>query len=122
MNAVHEEGRVVASVVRALRYCARPVHLRRTVTIALIVGTWVTLLNQGDALLGEGPSAGLAVRAVLNYLTPFVVSNLGLLSNAPLLDGPARDGPGRDDAARGEGHAPAHSLPYEEGSGEPNRP
>jgi hypothetical protein len=54
-------GRKAYDVVRALRYCARPEHLRRTVTIALIVGTWVTFLNQGDALLSGAFGAGLAV-------------------------------------------------------------
>lgn len=57
-----------------------PVHLRRTVTIAVAVGTWLTLVNEGDVLIGGHWSATLLTKSALNYLTPFVVSNLGLLS------------------------------------------
>jgi hypothetical protein len=57
-----------------------PTHLRRTGTIALAVGTWLTLVNQGDVLFSGVWSAALAGKIVLNYLTPFTVSNLGLLS------------------------------------------
>lgn len=64
---------------RILRVCATPVHLKRTASIASVVGTWLTLVNQGDLLLaGQSPIPWS--KLVLNYLTPFVVSNLGLLS------------------------------------------
>lgn len=75
--------RLTAYVAQALHYCAWPVHLRRTLKIALIVGTWLTLLNQGDAFWSEGWDGGILIKMALNYLTPFVVSNLGLLSNVP---------------------------------------
>jgi len=55
-------------------------HLRRTGLIALIVGSWLTAFNHGDALLAGAGSASLALKVFLNYLTPFVVANLGLLS------------------------------------------
>ncbi len=64
-----------------VRVVLHPLHLRRTLTITVIVGTWLTLFNQADVLLGEGLSEGVAFKIVLNYLTPFVVSNLGLLSH-----------------------------------------
>ena len=57
-----------------------PKHLRRTGAIALAVGTWLTVVNQGDTLLSTGLAPALAGKIVLNYLTPLVVSNLGLLS------------------------------------------
>lgn len=57
-----------------------PVHLRRTVLIAVIVGTWLTAFNQGDVVLSGGFDGGVALKVALNYLTPFVVANLGLLS------------------------------------------
>jgi hypothetical protein len=59
-------------------------HLRRTALIALLVGTWLTAFNQGDVLMAGGWNATLALKLVLNYLTPFVVANLGLLSRHPL--------------------------------------
>lgn len=64
----------------ALRYCARREHLRRTVFIAVVVGTLLTAINLGDVIVDGRATSGTLVRAVLNYLVPFAVSNLGLLS------------------------------------------
>lgn len=58
----------------------RPVHLRRTALVALVVGTWLTAFNHGDELLRGGFDARLAAKIALDYLTPFVVSNVGLLA------------------------------------------
>jgi hypothetical protein len=67
----------------ALDICLRPEHLRRTLTIALVVGTLLTAINQADVIArGDATSATLA-KAVLNYIVPFVVSNLGLLAGRP---------------------------------------
>ncbi len=57
-----------------------PVHLRRTPPIAFAVGTWLNLFNHGDALLAGAWILRLAAKLALNYLTPFVVSNVGLLA------------------------------------------
>ncbi|MGI8650202.1 MAG: hypothetical protein ACR2KW_07465 [Rubrobacter sp.] len=65
---------------QALQSVLHPAHLRRTGLIALVVGTWLTAFNQGDVVLSGGLEAGLAVKVLLNYLTPFVVANLGLIS------------------------------------------
>lgn len=60
-----------------------PPHLRRTLLIALVIGSWLTLINLGDQWWW-GPRDGvLCLRTVLNLLTPFVVANLGLLARAP---------------------------------------
>lgn len=45
--------------------------------IALVVGTWLSLLNQGEAVLDGHPPW---VKLVLNYVTPFVVASLGFLA------------------------------------------
>lgn len=58
-----------------------PVHLKRTALIALAVGTWLNLFNHGDELLRGAMNAHLIGKLVLNYLTPFVVSNIGLLAH-----------------------------------------
>lgn len=58
-----------------------PVHLRRTVLVALIVGTWLTAFNHGDELFRGDFGWILAGKICLDYLTPFVVSNLGLLAH-----------------------------------------
>jgi hypothetical protein len=64
----------------ALRICFRREHLRRTVSIALVVGTILTLINQLDVILKGDAIALTWVKAGLNYCVPFIVSNLGLLA------------------------------------------
>ena len=58
-----------------------PVHLRRTLLIAFVVGSWLNLFNHGDELLRGAMDAHLAAKLALNYLTPFIVSNFGLLAH-----------------------------------------
>ena len=68
------------SVQRKLSICLEREHLRRTGLITLVVGTWLTLFNQVDLLAAGTIDWRLFVQIVLNYATPFVVSNVGLLS------------------------------------------
>ena len=67
----------------ALSYCLRRAHLRRTTRIALVVGVLLTTVNQGAVILGGNASTLTWVRCVINFVIPFVVSNLGLLSGRP---------------------------------------
>ncbi len=62
------------------RYCARPEHLRATTRIALVVGVLLSAINEGDALAAGHLTTALAVKVPLNFVVPFVVSNLGLLA------------------------------------------
>jgi hypothetical protein len=64
----------------ALAYCARPEHLRRTLRIALVVGIVLTAINQLDVILRGDATAVTFVKCALNFVVPFIVSNLGLLS------------------------------------------
>ena len=57
-----------------------PRHLRRTVSIALIVGTTFVAMNQLGIILDGHASALVWFKAALTYLTPLVVSNVGVLS------------------------------------------
>ena len=68
------------SARQALSICFRREHLRRTVRIALVVGTILTIINQGDVILRGDATAITWIKAALNYCVPFVVSNLGLLA------------------------------------------
>lgn len=45
-------NRRLAALARLAKLCGQPRHLRRTVTIAIIVGSWLTLFNQGEVLWG----------------------------------------------------------------------
>ena len=64
----------------ALAYCARRDHLRRTVRIALVVGLILTAINQADVIFSGEATAATWLKCALNFVVPFVVSNLGLLS------------------------------------------
>jgi hypothetical protein len=55
--------------------------LERTLLIAFVVGSWLNLFNHGDALLRGAFTAALAIKLALNDLTPFIVSNFGLLAH-----------------------------------------
>ena len=57
-----------------------PQHLKRTVSVALIVGTVFFAMNQLGVILDGRATALVWVKAALTYLTPLLVSNFGLLS------------------------------------------
>ena len=64
----------------APRICLRREHLRRTIRIALVVGTILTLINQLDVIVKGDATTITWVKGGLNYCVPFIVSNLGLLA------------------------------------------
>lgn len=55
-------------------------HLKRTLMISFFVGTWLVYFNLGSDILYGAISFTLLVKIFMDYLTPFVVANLGLLS------------------------------------------
>jgi hypothetical protein len=64
----------------AIAYCRRREHLRRTLRIALVVGLVLTAINQLDVILRGHATTITVVKCGLNFVVPFIVSNLGLLS------------------------------------------
>lgn len=54
-------------------------HLRKTVTIALVVGTVLVGINQLDVVLRGDATTLVWVKGAITYLVPFVVSNAGVL-------------------------------------------
>lgn len=68
----------------ALKICCRWDHLKATGGVALLVGTWLTLVNQADVIAAQGVDIGVLLKMTVNYLTPFVVANIGLLSRRSL--------------------------------------
>ena len=64
----------------AAALCERPSTLRRTIPIALVVGTVLTAINLGGTLLGGQATLATWARVVSNFLIPCVVSTLGFLS------------------------------------------
>lgn len=53
--------------------------LQRSSLIALVVGTVLTVINQGDVLLAGHWSPALAWKLPLTYAVPFIVATLGSL-------------------------------------------
>src|SRR5262245_26349554 len=64
----------------ALRYCGQRKHLRRTIRIALVVGIVLTAINQLDVILRGDEVAITYAKCAMNFVVPFIVSNLGLLT------------------------------------------
>ena len=64
----------------AAAICWLPANLRRTVRIALTVGCVLTAINQADVLIEGRATAITAVKIPLNFLVPFIVSNLGVVA------------------------------------------
>jgi len=72
---------MITTLKTFVRVILTPVHLKRTLLIAFVVGSWLNLFNHGDALLLGVMNTHLAAKLALNYLTPFVVSNAGLVAH-----------------------------------------
>jgi len=57
-----------------------PQHLRRTVPIALVVGSTFFVMNQLGLILSGHATELVWLKAALTYVTPLIVSNYGVLS------------------------------------------
>ena len=71
-------GRSLAAAWRA--HLTDPVARGRCIRIALLVGTVLALVNQGDALVRGELSVTLGVKLSLDYLIPFLVSSTGYVA------------------------------------------
>jgi hypothetical protein len=56
-----------------------PPHLRRTIWIAVVVGTVLFAINQLDVVLRGDATPMVWLKCVLTYVVPFCTSNYGLL-------------------------------------------
>jgi hypothetical protein len=54
--------------------------LRRTLTIAAIVGCILSIINEGDVIVHGHATDATLIKVCLNFVVPFVVSNLGVLA------------------------------------------
>jgi hypothetical protein len=73
----------VAGWRAVLVVCRNPTTLRRTVRIALVVGTVLTIINQLDVIIGGDATWLTGLKIAMNYCVPFIVSNLGVLAARP---------------------------------------
>ncbi len=67
---IHEIQRIVRS--RAA--------LARCLPTALVVGTILSLINQGSVIQAGDATVATWIRVLFNYLIPFTVSNFGFVS------------------------------------------
>jgi hypothetical protein len=75
-----QHGRVEPTWVSyrdAARLFLRGVTLPAALRIALVVGTWLSLMNQGQLIVRGHPPW---IKLVLNFATPFTVASLGYLA------------------------------------------
>lgn len=56
--------------------------LRRSLMVSLVVGTLLTLLNQGDTLLAGRWNTDLYWKIPLTYCVPFLVATYGALTSS----------------------------------------
>ena len=49
----------------------------------MVVGLLLTAINQGDVIVAGDVAAVTWFKCVMNFVVPFVVSNLGLLAGRP---------------------------------------
>jgi hypothetical protein len=61
-----------------INYCLSDGVPARSLRVALVVGTVLNLINQGDALFGPAPIHWL--KLVLTFIMPYVVSTYGAVS------------------------------------------
>ena len=64
----------------AMSFCMQRRNLRRTLSIALVVGFVLTAINQGGVISSGHATTATWIRCALNFVVPFLVSNAGLLS------------------------------------------
>jgi hypothetical protein len=65
---------------QALRLTCERSTLRKTVPIAVVVGTILSLINQADIIATGESSWATWLRVAANYAVPFCVSSAGFLS------------------------------------------
>jgi hypothetical protein len=65
-------------IAAGCRYAVSGGVPRRALTVALVVGTILNLINQGDALVTGGPVD--LPKLLLNYVVPYCVSTYGAVS------------------------------------------
>jgi hypothetical protein len=65
------EATMVLGLVRAMRHCR---VMRRAATVSAVVGTLLTLINQGDVLVHLHLTPPLLWKIPLTYAVPYCVS------------------------------------------------
>lgn len=59
-----------------------PLFLKRTLVIALVVGTILFCINHIDEVIMHRTTRAMWIKGAITYIVPFAVSNMGLLVGA----------------------------------------
>jgi hypothetical protein len=80
--AIRSRRRIVLRVeLRAvLATCRHASNLRRTLTIAFLVGCIPSIINRGNVIAHGDATGATALKVCLNFVVPFVVSNFGAIT------------------------------------------
>ena len=73
-----QAAQITKCILCALRHLRM---LKRSLMVAAVVGTILTLLNQGDIIFAGDWEAALYWKVPLTYCVPFCVTTYGALSN-----------------------------------------
>lgn len=78
----HAPPRVPAwsSATEAVRLIARGYTFRTCIRVALVVGTLLSIVNQGAVVVAGDVTTATVARIGVNFLVPFVVSSVGYLA------------------------------------------
>ncbi|MBV1893965.1 MAG: nitrate/nitrite transporter NrtS [Ilumatobacteraceae bacterium] len=69
-----------SSVIEGARLILSGVTFRTGSRVALVVGTILTLVNQGSVITGGDATSMNWVKIGVNYLVPFIVSSIGYIA------------------------------------------
>ena len=78
-GAQEQAGQITKCIFCAIRHFAM---LKRSLSVALVVGTVLTFLNQGDIIFAGDWKSALYWKVPLTYCVPFCVATYGALSNS----------------------------------------
>lgn len=106
----------------ALLLVLRGRTVKKALPAAAVVGTVLSLVNQGAVIAGGAATLGTWVRVAVNYMVPFLVASIGYLSGrrvrAPTVDWPRylagyhRDRAGITERLLTHAAAGRHEAPY----------
>ena len=69
-----------SSVAEGIGLIARGVTFRTAIRVAVVVGTILSVINQGGVFLSGDANVLTGVRTLFNYLVPYTVASIGYLA------------------------------------------
>jgi hypothetical protein len=70
---------LIERTTQAAEIAREPRNLKRTIRIALVVGSILFVVNQMDVVLSGAATSGTWLKVATTYVVPFFVANLGII-------------------------------------------